>query len=208
MTAPPQPLLHGDLPCPSCGYLRAGLPLERACPECGAAGFEGLVIASGTSLPPATPVVKPLTYLALGLLGCLAALIAVSFLVAPEAGRQIRTLLIPCSVPLVVGGAIVLGVMWWTVLRHRPGSERSAEREVWEVWPTGVRVRSPQGTEWIARERMYDVTVHTRFDLSATVITITDPRSLDLVGQRLHLRGPIAARRMCAARIREVLGFA
>ena len=71
-----------------------------------------------------------------------------------------------------------------------------------------MRVRSPQGTEWIARERMYDVTVHTRFDLSATVITITDPRSLDLVGQRLHLRGPIAARRMCAARIREVLGFA
>ena len=69
-------LLHGDLPCPSCGYLRAGLPLERACPECGAAGFEGLVMASGTSLPPATPVVKPLTYLALGLFGCLAALIA------------------------------------------------------------------------------------------------------------------------------------
>lgn len=208
MTEPPQPLLHGDLPCPSCGYLRAGLPLERACPECGAAGFEGLVIASGTSLPPATPVVKPLTYLALGLLGCLAALIAVSFLVAPDAGRQIRTIFIPCSVPLVGCGAVVLGVMWWTVLRHRAGSERSGEREVWEVFPTGVRVRSPRGTEWIPRERMYAVTAHTRFELGATVVTITDPRSLDLIGQRLHLRGPLAARRACAARIREVLGFA
>ena len=110
MKESPQPLLHGDLPCPSCGYLRAGLPLERACPECGAAGFEGLVMASGTSLPPATPVVKPLTYLALGLFGCLAALIAVSFLVAPEAGRQIRTLLIPCSVPLVVESDFARGL--------------------------------------------------------------------------------------------------
>ena len=208
MTAPTQPLLHGDLPCPSCGYLRAGLPLERACPECGAAGFEGLVMASGTSLPPATPVVKPLTYLALGLLGCLAALIAVSFLVAPDAGRQIRTIIIPCSVPLVGCGAIVLGVMWWTVLQHRAGSERSGEREVWEAFPTGVRVRSPRGTEWIPRERIYAVTTHTRFELGATVVTITDPRSLDLTGHRLHLRGPIAARRACAARIREVLGFA
>jgi hypothetical protein len=40
-------MIHGELPCPACGYQRQGLPLDRACPECGARGFEGELIVSG-----------------------------------------------------------------------------------------------------------------------------------------------------------------
>lgn len=41
------PLIHGELPCPACGYLRRGLALDRPCSECGARGFDGELIVSG-----------------------------------------------------------------------------------------------------------------------------------------------------------------
>jgi len=203
------PVTHGDLPCPGCGYLRHGIGLERVCPECGARGLEGRIIASGLAMP-----IQQRPQPALFWIGVIAVVVgllvaALAFVLPGKAGDGLQ-LVLPMLVPWITVSTVFTlihgGAAWRTrTATTRLQQEHSPEQVVWEVWPGGVRIRRRGGERWIARDELTSVMVDTRFDLDLTTVSLIDRSSTEGLYERIHLRGPLGTRRSVAAAIRTLL---
>lgn len=201
--------------CPSCGYARVGIAADARCPECGAEGFDGVLVVHGT-----TRFSGAGALVAVGVLAAYGALLAASVVRAVSRGSATpagwspmgslgELLLLAVDVGVIAAILFVRRRRWREFLRGgaaRPGSV------VWNVHPRGIEVREGQRRTWIPRERIG------RIDC---VDALVGPRSqLVLILRRatlqgafgttriVYLRGSKDERRAVWRQVRQTVGLA
>ncbi|MBL9148330.1 MAG: hypothetical protein JNM94_06515 [Phycisphaerae bacterium] len=119
-------------PCLACGYPRAGLGTESACPECGAPPppLDTLALL-GRSLPfsPWVPLVGSSLFLA--------------FVVGIQIPRIVRSGWIPWDAPLLIMIALVVAVVVSARMLRR--TRKRGGDVVWLVRPDAIEVRAAHG---------------------------------------------------------------
>lgn len=192
---------HGELPCPACGYQRRGLAHEKACPECGARGFAGEMIISGTPVNSAESKLGDrlynLTYLVIGINVLLLTLWGTGRRSFEPTFTRIRAI---CFIAM---GALFLA--GWLRRRHQKRSGLSLERCVWEFDADTVTVRHNASEVRIPYRDIREVSAQIDFVKRRTRVTlVTSGESLRLAGlPDLFLHGSLAEQRAIVSEIKR-----
>ena len=193
-------LTHGELPCPTCGYQRRGLAHEKACPECGARGFAGEMIISGTPVNSAESKLGDRLYN----LTCLVIGISIGLLTLWGTGRRSfePTFTRIRAICFIAMGALFLA--GWLRRRHQKRSGLSLERCVWEFDRDGVVVREQSHEARVPTSEITEVHSSIDFVKRRTHLTlVTSGQSLGVVGlPSLIIGGTLDEQRAIAAAIK------
>ena len=195
-------LTHGELPCPACGYQRRGIPHDTACPECGARGFAGDLVVSGT--PTETPEAKLGNRMySLFLLGVAAQalLLAIWWGTKPwsfdRMFTRVRAILMIALLALFIVG--------WMRRRRHKGSGLSLERCVWEFAADAVIVREVASEFHIPLRDVREISAQIDFVKRRTRVTlVTSGESLGSAGlPALFLHGSLDEQRAIVTEMKQ-----
>lgn len=137
-----------DSMCPSCGHLRAGIPGDARCPECGSEGFGDAFVIHGTQVRPILPLI---------VVACTVPLLVSGFIAMASMVASGR---LHASLPVIVAAAVIVllsGGLWFVLRSQASLRIKTRVPAVWMIHPDGVVVRVGGSSRSIPRSAIKSI---------------------------------------------------